>query len=201
MSKLNFYIENDLVFDTKGNQIPEDEKGIVKVNIDGEIRRFIRVKLVKWLEDNPDIRQAKVPKVKRPLSQYDAMQKELEPQTSKTKPKKTPQTVKVPQKKVMGRPRFRPRDENGNLIKIIKPRKPRRRIYARDEFDRRIDKLPKGTGSYFGREGKRVECITTGKIYKSIYEAGKLMGINRACIRKVVLGKCKQTKGYQFKFI
>lgn len=217
MNKLNFYIKDDKVFDTKGNEILPDEKGIVKVDIDGETRRFIRAKLVKWLEDNPDIRQAKIPKIKPIPSQYEAKVKAELKALKSVKPAKTAKPRKPREKKpiVLKEPKIktkltpeqrreRERQQKRDWSRRYRANQPRKiigrpRVHAYDELNRRIDLIPKGNGKCFA--GKEIECTTTGKVYKSMYQAGKDLGINREGIRRVAVGLSSNINGYQFKFI
>lgn len=49
-------------------------------------------------------------------------------------------------------------------------------------------------------QGKRVKCLTNGKVYESIHDASKALGIDRHEIRKVCNGKRKSAKGFRFVF-
>lgn len=211
--KLNFYVQDTKVYDPQGNEIVEDKNGIVIVEVDGVFKPYVRSILVRWLANNPDISQAKIPKAKRTASQFEfeAMHEQPKKRTreKKTKPlkEKNPPQPKVvkddfapepKEKRSAGRPRIRPRDESGKLIKPPKKQAGRKRIYPRNEQGIRLDKLPKGTPK--GIKSKGVVCVNTGVVYESMCLASKELGINRACIRNVVLGKWKETKGYSFKF-
>ncbi len=214
--KPNFYVQDTKVYDPQGNEIPEDENGIVIVEVDGVFKPYVRSILVRWLANNPDIPQAKIPKAKRIPSQFEAMQAMQEQPKKRTREKKTkplkekrgrgrPKVVREDpapepkEKRLAGRPRIRPRDESGKLIKPPKKQAGRKRIYPRNEQGVRLDKLPKGTPKGVG--SKSVVCVNTGVVYESMCLASKELGINRACIRNCAEGKWKETKGYSFKFL
>ena len=48
---------------------------------------------------------------------------------------------------------------------------------------------------------KKVKCINNDKIYDSVCEASKELGIKQQYISRVCLGYRKQTKGYSFIFV
>lgn len=53
--------------------------------------------------------------------------------------------------------------------------------------------------SYY-RNAKAVVNLDTGKVYDSILEAEKELGINRACIGNVCRGKQKKAGGYRWTY-
>lgn len=50
------------------------------------------------------------------------------------------------------------------------------------------------------RAGKKVECVETGVIYKSMLEANRQTGINNASISHVLNGRAKTAGGYHWRF-
>lgn len=48
---------------------------------------------------------------------------------------------------------------------------------------------------------KPVRCITNGKIYPSVSEAGRRLNVDDSTISKVCRGIVKQTKGFRFEYI
>ena len=50
------------------------------------------------------------------------------------------------------------------------------------------------------RAGKKVECVETGIIYKSMLEANRQTGINNASISHVLNGRAKTAGGYHWRF-
>lgn len=50
------------------------------------------------------------------------------------------------------------------------------------------------------QQGKRVRCLTNGKVYESIHDASNKLAIDRHEIRKVCNGKRKSAKGFCFVF-
>ena len=206
--KLNFYIQNEKVFDNKGIEIPEDENGIVKVDIEGEIRRFIRTKLIKWLEVNPDIRQAKISKANPIPSQYEAKYPTVKPprknaaKPKKEKPIRIQKQPKLNAKKE--KPEKLPRTPKPPKVKA-KKQMGRKQIYPRDESGRRIDKIPKGYSNHthggdYGYPRRAVVCTTNGKEYNSLYQAAKELGLSRAYIWNIINGKYRSKNGVKFKY-
>lgn len=201
--KLNFYIENEQVYDIKGNIIPENENGIVIVDIDGELRRFIRAKLVRWLEVNPEIRQAKVPKIKPPLSQYEAKVLGISPNITQKpiKARKIPKITKVKVEKIhKQRVEKQPKPPREKPLKVKKPMG-RPRIFPRNELGQRLDKLPKGYKKHGGNYGfprRKIKCVTNGVVYDSLYQAAQVLNLKRCAISHVLSGKYYQTKGFRF---
>lgn len=49
-----------------------------------------------------------------------------------------------------------------------------------------------------GTESKQVRCLTNGKVYASIHDASKALGIDRHEIRRACNGQRKSAKGLQF---
>lgn len=47
---------------------------------------------------------------------------------------------------------------------------------------------------------KKIRCLETGKVFESINDAGRIMGLDNSSISKVCKGKIKQTKGFTFRY-
>ena len=47
---------------------------------------------------------------------------------------------------------------------------------------------------------KKVRCLETGKVFESINDARRIMGLDGSSISKVCKGKNKSTKGYTFRY-
>lgn len=62
-------------------------------------------------------------------------------------------------------------------------------------------KMPDGFNKYENNpNSKKVYCITTGKVFNSLSEAGDEYGIDKSCISKVCRGKRKTVKGLTFTY-
>lgn len=57
--QLNYSIQNNTIYDHRGRELPADEKGIVKLVIDNQERRFIKEKVINFLSTNPFVKMLK----------------------------------------------------------------------------------------------------------------------------------------------
>lgn len=212
--KLNFYIQNEEVYDNRGNPIEADENGVIRVDIDGVIRRFVKVKLIRWLEINPEIRQAKIPKPKPIPSQYEAKIKAKLPPKEKPPRKKSGRKPQSPEAKAAADERRRVRNrERQRRIRGSKPRVPKEPkkpgVMGRPRIER-PPKVKKPSGRprihpIVEKKPKPVKpkilCTTTGQVFNTTYQAERVLGICRAGIYHVLKGEYKTTRGYEFEYL
>jgi hypothetical protein len=162
--KLCFYISENKVFDDLGTEIIEDEKGIVTVKIDGFDRRFVKCKLINWLALNPEIRQAKTPKPKRILSQFDAVEKA---KTMTLKPKKVKVKVirepKPPKIRVAKERIIKPKKEKVVKLKLIKEPKPKKEKVVKIKVKTIKEKFPKVSNKWYAPKEVKIKPIREKK--------------------------------------
>ena len=53
-------------------------------------------------------------------------------------------------------------------------------------------------GIHYTKNSKPVLCITTGKVYASVLDAAKALGVDKSCISRAVTGKNHKCKGMEF---
>ena len=51
------------------------------------------------------------------------------------------------------------------------------------------------------RKARKVRCIETGEVYKSVREAGRAIGADVSLISKVVSGMLQSAKGFHFEAV
>jgi hypothetical protein len=172
MKGFNFCVYENKIFDLQGHEIIPDEDNIVKVIFNGLERRFIAEKMINFLKDGGYNSLFKKPK---------KILIPKEPKPIKEKIVKAPKIVKI--KKVKKKP----------IVKVVKVPKEKKPTYKKVDFDKR--KL----GNDNGYTKKKVLC-SNGQVYNSLYEASKLLKINRTGIFHCCQGRYKQTKGFSFKY-
>lgn len=67
-------------------------------------------------------------------------------------------------------------------------------------LNRKLSRAQLGKSGSLHHRSKKVICITNGKEYGSVAEAGRELNLFSANISHVCLGKAHAIKGYQFKF-
>lgn len=61
--KINFYIQNNILTDCHGNHLLPGADGIVTINVDGKVKRFVYEKLLSFLSRNGVKNKVKKPAV------------------------------------------------------------------------------------------------------------------------------------------
>jgi hypothetical protein len=194
MKNFNFCIYENKIFDLNGYEMLPDENNIVTVFFNGMERRFIADKMIVFCKEsgykNLFKKPKQLPKIKEPKLTKEILVKVKVVKKAKEKIVK----VKVVKNKtcacgskMTGKTKCRKCYlENCNLTP--------KRAYNK-----------KGYGTHGGNYGfpkRQIEC-SNGRVYESLYQASKEIGINRASIFQVLNDKNnrKTVAGLTFKYI
>ena len=52
-----------------------------------------------------------------------------------------------------------------------------------------------------GRSGRPVMCVETGRVFESVTEAAKWLGVHLSCVSQVLAGYTKTAGGYRWEYI
>lgn len=190
MKNCNFCIYEDKIFELNGYEILPDEDNIVTVWLNGMERRFKPDKMIVWLKEsgykNLFRKPKELPKIKEP-----------KPIIIKVKKAKVPRIKKPPKLCKCGVIMT----STTTCRKCYLESKPKQKqVYKKVEFDKRTIKGRTTNGGDYGYPKKKVQC-SNGKIYNSLYEAGKDTGTTSSQIWHVCNGKWKHTKNLTFNYL
>lgn len=133
------------------------------------------------------------------------------------KPKVTERTIagyKIVSEKAKGR-KFSD-EHRANLSKALKGREPWCKgkkmkpgqhvvgIHHTEETKRKISEANKGrvrTQEARDKISKKILCVETGKIFRSITEAANIHGVTVGAISRALRGKCEKSAGYHWEYI
>lgn len=187
MKNCNFCIHEDKVFDLTGYEILPDEDGIVTVFLNGMERRFKTDKMIVWLKESGYkslFREPKIPKPKPIIVSLPIKEK-------------IAKIIKIPKQKEQKICKCGAKMTSNTTCRKCylesKPRQKQKSNYKKVEFDKRKNN---------GRTDhcKKIEC-SNGKIYNSIVEAQKEIGVTRSQIWHVLTNKWKHTHNLTFKYL
>lgn len=193
MKNCNFCIHENKVYDLNGYEMLPDKDGVISVILNGMERRFKIDKMINWLKDSGykalfrEPKEIKIIVPKEVIAKVVKIPKPKKPQKVKvTRIKKPPKICKCGAKMT----------SNTTCRKCYlesKPRQKQKSRYVKVEFDKR-----KNNGRT--NHSRKIEC-SNGKIYNSIIEAQKEIGVTRSQIWHVLTNKWKQTHNLTFKYL